>query len=105
LLLVFTSDCACGQDLEVLERLHRERPDVRVFALLSLATPADAGPLLSGLGLTYDVGYDPLGRTAVATGADGPRVVLVMDADGTITARLRGPLTLSGLLETASSGV
>ena len=41
-LLVFRPDCACGQDLELLDRLHRERPDLRVSALLSLGTPTDA---------------------------------------------------------------
>jgi hypothetical protein len=98
-LLVFTPDCSCERDLQLLERLHREHTDLRVFALLSLATPADAGPLLSGARVSYDIGYDPLGRTAVVAGAEGPSVAVVMDADGAILARVRGPLTLTGLLQ------
>jgi hypothetical protein len=103
LLMVFTADCGCRQDLELLERLHRERPDLRVFALLSSGTPVDARSLLSGPRLTYDVGYDPLGRTAVVTGVEDPRVVVVMDAGGAITARMRGPLTFDALLDAVSS--
>ncbi len=101
-LLVFRRDCACGQDLELLERLHRRRPDLRVFALLSFGGPGDAGAVLSGRRLTYEVGYDPLGRTAVVTDADAARVVLVVAEDGTIVTRMRGPLTLNGLLDAAS---
>jgi hypothetical protein len=103
LLLIFKPDCGCAADLEVLERVHQALRDVRIFALASFATQDQTLPLLEGAGPTYQVGFDPIGRVAVALAIDAHRALVVMDAHGRIAGQTHSPLTFEGVIDLVSN--
>ncbi|MGH8929849.1 MAG: TlpA family protein disulfide reductase [Egibacteraceae bacterium] len=55
-------------------------------------TPSRAEPFVEKLGITYDLAIDPTREFAISIGAVGMPTTLLVNADGTIVYRHRGPL-------------
>ncbi len=55
-------------------------------------TPSRAEPFVEKLGITYDLAVDPRREFATEIGAVGMPTTLLVNADGTIVYRHRGPL-------------
>ncbi|MCX7619973.1 MAG: TlpA family protein disulfide reductase [Acidimicrobiales bacterium] len=82
----FSSRCLpCHTEMPELEKVHQARGDQVAFVGLNvLDSDEGARYLIEKTGVTWDLGKDPQGSIAVASGGLGLPTTMIVDADGII---------------------
>jgi len=93
--------CApCRAEIPAFEEVHRARGDVVRFVGVNIGDGAEAArTFLDETGASYDQYLDPDGYVVTDLGTTNMPVTFVIDAEGTITTRHLGAMTVANLNE------
>ncbi|MDP9224230.1 MAG: hypothetical protein M3P18_10305, partial [Actinomycetota bacterium] len=93
----YTEACECDPHLTSMQRFHMAHPEVRALAIDSFTGSKPVRNVVDGLGLTFDVGVDQLGRIAQSFAHPSPLPFTVMLApDGRVVNIVDGALDEAG---------
>lgn len=93
--------CApCRREIPDFEAVHQRRGDQVRFVGINIGEDADiASEFVTAVGASYDQYRDPEGYVVTELRTSAMPVTIVIDADGTITARNLGPMDQGDLNE------
>lgn len=94
----------CRRELPQLQDYASEHPDVAVVALNLGDTPEAVTRYAAELGLTLPIAIDDEARVSSALGVSSVPATLVIDRDGTVTAKHLGEIGGDDLAELIESG-
>ena len=94
----------CRRELPQLQDYASEHPDVAVVALNLGDTPDAVTSYAAELGLTLPIAIDDEARVSSALGVSSVPATLVIDRDGTVTAKHLGEIGVEDLENLVESG-